>query len=56
MGQQRKHYIFMATVMMLTALIATFKFDMQSGYYWLLPCLFGFIGGGYIYAAVKTDQ
>jgi disulfide bond formation protein DsbB len=56
MKKQRKHYIFMATIMMFIALIANFKFDMQVGYYWLIPCLFGFIGGVYIYAAIKTTH
>jgi hypothetical protein len=56
MKKQRKHYVFLATIMMLTALIATFKFDMRDGYYWLIPCFFGFIGGGYIYAAIKTNH
>jgi hypothetical protein len=56
MKRQRKHYIFMAAIMMLIALVATLKFDMQYGYYWLIPCFFGFIGGGYIYAATKTNH
>ena len=43
----------MASVMMLTALIADLRFDMQNGYFWLIPCLFGFIGGSFIYAAIK---
>jgi hypothetical protein len=56
MKKQRKHYIFMATVMMLTAFIATLKFDMRDGNYWLITCCFGFIGGGYIYAAIQTKH
>jgi hypothetical protein len=56
MKKQRKHYIFMATLLMLTALVATYKFDIRDGYYWLIPCFFGFIGGGYIYAATKTNH
>ena len=56
MKKQRKHYVFMAFVIMLTALIATFKFDMRDGYYWLIPCCFGFIGGIYVYAAVTTNN
>ncbi len=56
MNKQRKHYIFMAIVMMLTALIADVKFDMEDDYYWLIPCFFGFMGGGFIYAAIKTNN
>lgn len=56
MKKQRKHYVFMAVIMLLTALIATFKFDMREGYYWLIPCAFGFTGGIYIYAAITTKH
>jgi hypothetical protein len=52
--KQRKHYFFMAAVMMLTALIADLRFDMQNGYFWLIPCCFGFMGGVFIYAAIKS--
>ena len=49
--KQQKHYFFMAAVMILTALIAYYRFDMDNGYYWLIPCSFGFISGVFIYAA-----
>jgi hypothetical protein len=56
MKKQRKHYMFMATILLLTALISTLKFDMKAGSYWIIPCFLGFTGGVYIYAAVKTHH
>jgi hypothetical protein len=56
MKKQRKHYVFMAIIMLITALVATFKFNTKSGPYWLIPYFFGFVGGGYIYAAIKTNH
>lgn len=56
MGKQQKHCIFIATILMLIALIATLKFDMEAGYYRLIPCFFGFMGGVYVFAAAKTNH
>ena len=46
----------MAVVMMLTAFIGDVRFDMRDGYGWLIPCFFGFMGGGFIYAAIRTNN
>jgi hypothetical protein len=43
----------MAVITLFTALIACFRFDLQNGYFWLIPCFFGFLGGGYTYAFTK---
>jgi hypothetical protein len=56
MKKQRKHYLFMAVLMLLIALIAILRFNMQDGHYWLITCCLGFIGGVYIYAAINSKQ
>jgi hypothetical protein len=53
---KRKPYFIMATIMMASALIANFRFEMNNGYNRLIPCFFGFIGGCYIYAASKINN
>lgn len=56
MTKQKQHYAFMAALMMIIALIGTLRFDMHDGYYWLIPCFFGFVTGIYIYAAINTKR
>lgn len=41
----------MAAIMLTTALIADIRFDAE---YWAIPCWFGFMGGFFIYMAIKS--
>lgn len=49
--KQRRNYFFIGSILIIIALITYGRFDMDNGYYWLIPCSFGFASGVFFYVS-----
>lgn len=52
---RRNHFIILTALIALIAVIAYYKFDMDNGWYWLIPCFLGLIGWVFIYKASRSE-
>lgn len=54
MSKNKKHYYFMAAVMVLIDVVINVRFDIHNGWVLFMACFWGAIAGAYIYAAITS--
>jgi hypothetical protein len=51
---KRRHYFFMAAIMVLIDLVINIRFNTANGWVLFMACFFGTLAGIFFYAAIRT--